>query len=318
MCFFGSGGRSRNEAREAFDQVNFNNEDPLASIDDLHLKALGFYDAESGWYDRNSSSRRYVSLTMRWSAIIFGAIGVIVLELAAFGSNAKAATAVLEKFWLDHPGTPPAAIATMLLVIAGLFIFTDRVLLISRNYVQFRVIQFKIESLRADFNANFIEAYAKGIGTEPATLFRQLHTLAAKSLKVLAEEIENETKAWQASFNEGLALLRSRFEKELPSARAQTKKAREDAEKATQAAQPGTLNVKIKLKDARKQDRSDEFLVHVDGATPEEVSAAPGQTRRFSVPPGQRTVSLKTVDGKLIEAFGVDVKAGKVAKTIEI
>lgn len=318
MSFFGSGGSRRDEARAAFDQVNFNPDDPLASIDELHLKALGVYDVESGWYDRNSSRRRYASLTMRWSAIIVGSIGVIVLELAAFGPNAKAATAVLERLWLDHPGTPPAAIATMLLVIAGLFIFTDRVLLISRNYVQFRVIQFKIESLRADFNANFIEAYAKGAGTDPAALFRHLHTLAAKSLKVLAEEIENETKAWQASFDEALALLRSRFEKELPSARAQTKKAREDAEKATQAAKLVPLNVKVKLKDPKNQDRTGKFLVHVDGATPEEFPAEPGQTRGFRVPPGQHGISLKTGDGNLIESFSVVVKAGKVAKPIEI
>jgi hypothetical protein len=306
------------EAQTAFDQVSFKN----GTIDDLHLKTLGVYDAKIDWYANAAERRRFFSVVIRWAAIISGGIGAIILELVAYDTQTAStqitlAEAVLKKLMLDSHGAPPSAISTMLFVIAGLILLTDRVLLVNRNFVQYRVVQFKIESLRADFHASYIETYAKGFNTDPSILFNQLHTLCAKSLSALADEVENETKAWQTSFNEGLTLLSKRLEKDLPTAKALVKKAQEDAQKEAVAAQPATLDVKVKLMNTQNKNRDGEFAIHVDGATPNEAAVGPGETRSFFLPPGMHTVIL-TTNGKVIESKSVKLMANIVNPTLEI
>ena len=300
------------KAQAAFDELS-----PAdGNIDVLHLRALAVYDAEIAWYESAARKRRAFSVVIRWAAVIAGGLGAILLELAAFGDKEMARAAVAHLHF-GNANAEPAAFATMFLVIAGLILLTDRVLLINRNFVQYRVMQFKLRSLRADFSASFIETLSASSDAPRRALFARLHILSAKSLKALADEIEAETEAWQASFNEGLAALSKRFEKELPSARTQIKEAQEEAKNLTRATQRSVLNVKVRLKDTNGADRTGDFIVLVDGATPEEAATRPGATRSFSVTPGLRTIALKS-GGKVVESIGIEVAPNKIHPTIEI
>ena len=119
------------DAQEAFDALRIGDCD----IDDIHLKTTDVYDSVFRWYQGASRRRWLLSVIIRWAAVAIGGIGTIILELAAFEPNKAAAENAVNNLFGFVGITPaamsPATVATMLMLIAGLILLTDRVLMIN-------------------------------------------------------------------------------------------------------------------------------------------------------------------------------------------
>lgn len=322
-------------AQEQFDAVTFQESGGQHSIDELRVKTLAVFDANAVWYGNAANRRRYFSLALTWGAISLGGIGLIILELAAFDPKGGLAgeiavwakqtvsdfvARILQQQRLSSAvgasDISPAAVATMFLVIAGLFIFTDRVLLVSANMTRHRVTEFVIRSMRAEFTVEFIKAYIVEIAdnsTQPdqRLVFSRMQVICATALQRLAEEIEEETKAWEARFNESQALLRNRFGK---GADAQAR-----AKEAALGARFGAVLVTVGKTAADGAVRSGNFSLHVEGGTPSlEAGITPGQSRAFSVPPGNWVVKLLNDQGSVVDSRIVQVKSDLITPQVTI
>ena len=303
---------SREVALKAFQMVEFDPDHPRKSLNDLRQRAADRYTEVFTYYDRAANNRRWVAFGIRLLAVILLGLGILLLDLAAFDANSDAAKSMANWVLAFIPGTSPgenvvpAGVATLLLAVAAIILAFDRYMLIHRNFVAYRVTEYKLRSMQADFLANFDEACAIGKDSDQATVFVQLKAMASRSYAAAAEEIEEETKAWGESLEQAMESLRSRVESTRTTARKVADDAAKQANAAVENAKFGRL--KVIVADAHAGDVV--YAIKVEGRDRvQDDKAKRGQFRSFLVAPGNAKVILVDEQGTVINSDFVEVIA---------
>ena len=305
----------RERTREAFDAVELEAGMLGSSVMKLRTAAAERYAAEYDWYSNAANKRRIASWLIRASAVVLLGLGIIMLDLAALDPGGEVSKSMARWLLEFLPGVctgldssacqqavrvnnnHAALVATVLVAVAGVVLMYDRYMLIHRNFVAYRLTEFRLRSMQAEFLAEFDKAYLarRGLVNADDRVFAELKAFASRLYVTAANEIETETKAWGENLEQAIERLRTKTDSTAQSAKQAAEEAEEDAK-------PARLRVIIDQRHGKT--KSFEIVIKNDaGNDLPPVEAKGGQTRGFRLPAGNWEVQLK--ENK--EIVGTDV-----------
>lgn len=306
---------------QTLDDVTFDPDEPQESIKELRKIAARQYDKDINFYKKAANLRRAWAFVIRVAALTFFALGILLLDLAAFDPGKQAAQSLANWIvnWLpgvnvSSPAPLPAGVATLVLAISALVLFIDKGMLVHRNFVAYRVTEYKLKAMRAEMLADFDEAVSKGASGDPATVFNEIKAMASRTWAAAAKEVEEETKAWGESLEKALESLRARIDTERGTARKAAAEAAKETKTAVQESKAGLLDVTI---DSSKHQKDKSYEIVIEGPMARHRDTAKtGEVRGFIVSPGNAKIILMDGDAP-IESKVVQIKpATKATETV--
>ncbi|MET0285747.1 MAG: SLATT domain-containing protein [Polyangiales bacterium] len=217
---------------EPLDATTFAAEAPLHAATAIYHDAVAFSRNERGWYWDAIKQKKWASRIARSVSFVLGVAGVVAPLIAAIAGSES------NKLLVTQLGV--AALAT-----AGLAQLGDKVFGWSSGWLRYMTTVTAMEHITLQFELAWASQLIKKSGQLDASDVELLFALARDMKSELEKRRSEETNAWVAEFNAGMAALNEaiRFQKEAgEKAVAASRSAVESSEVATRT---GALEVLV-------------------------------------------------------------------------
>jgi hypothetical protein len=180
--------RPRDVATPSLGELDWSPEGRSASLSKVYAHADGLALAAEQWYARRRRRKRIGGMFVRVSAIVLGAVAVILPIVAQIGVGAD-----------GKPSIEPAW-ASVVLGAAAALVALDLYFGFTSGWMRFMAAEMQLTRLRHDFEYRWEAARASGAP------FDELLEHARAFVLAVHAELERETSAWVSEFRSNLAV----------------------------------------------------------------------------------------------------------------